>query len=311
MLNFNEEFLKLEEDKNTLKKLKTKLSNIDLEITKTNTSLKELKKILSKEEKDVSNLESFSLSYIYYKIKGSLDEKLSEEKIEFLQAQAKFLECEDYLNRLASDKKKILNNISELGDIDLKHENLLNTSSQYILNLNNESSKEISLLLDKIKSVSLDLKEIQEAIFEGNKLVPYIDEAISHLNSAQNWGIYDMLGGDFLATMAKRSKMEDASKSINDIKIMLNRYNTELSDLSDEISISLNLNSFDGIMDYIFDNFFTDYFIQGKINSALDSTRNLQSKVNMIQSNLTNKSKDYSKKIEYLKNALEIEIKKY
>ena len=52
MLNFNEEFLKLEEDKNTLKKLKTKLSNIDLEIIKTNTSLKELKKILSKEEKD-------------------------------------------------------------------------------------------------------------------------------------------------------------------------------------------------------------------------------------------------------------------
>lgn len=311
MLNFNEEFLKLEEDRNTLKKLKTKLSNIDLEITKINTSLEKSKKILSKEKKDVSNLESFSLSYIYYKIKGSLDEKLSKEKLEFLQAQAKFLECEDYLNRLLSDKKKIFNSIFELGDIDLKYNTLLNTSSNYILNLNNENSKDIAELLEKIKSTSLDLKELQEAISEGDKLIPCIDKAISHLNSAQNWGVYDMLGGDFLATMVKRSKMDDASKSINDIKIMLNRYNTELSDLSDEISVSLNLNSFDGIMDYIFDNFFTDYFIQGKINSALDSTRNLKSKVNMIQSNLTNKSKDYSKKIEHLKDALETEIKKY
>lgn len=310
MRSFNEEFLKLEEERTTLKKLKSKISTLDVEINKTNESLEALKKILAKEKKDVDNLESFSLSYIYYKIKGSIDEKLSKEKLEFLEAQARYLEKEDYLNRLTSNKKQMLKAINDIGDIDLKYDDLLNSSAQYILKLNNENSEKVSLILKKIKIISLELKEIQEALLEGDNLIPYIDKAISNLNSAQNWGIYDMMGGDFIATMAKRSKMDDASKSINSIKVMLNRYNAELKDLSNEINVNLNLDSMSGIFDYLFDNFFTDYFVQGKINSALDSTKNLKAKVNNIQSNLTNKAQNYKKEIENLKKELENELKK-
>lgn len=310
MRSFNDEFLKLEEEKNTLRKLKSKLETMDIEINTTTKSLDELKEVLSKEKKDVDSLESFSLTYLFYKIKGSIDEKLSKEKFEFLEAQARFLEKEDYLNRLISNKKQILKDIDDIGNIDLKHDNLLNSSAEYILKLNNEKSKKISLILNKLKTLSLEINEIQEALFEGDKLIPYIDKAISNLNSAQNWGIYDMMGGDLIATMAKRSKMDDASKSINSVKVMLNRYNSELKDLSDEINISLNLDSISSVMDYLFDNFFTDYFVQGKINSALDSTKNLKYKVNIIQRNLTDKLDKYRKEIESTKKDLESELKK-
>ena len=310
MRSFNEEFLKLEEERTTLKKLKSKISTLDVEINRTNESLEVLKKILAKEKKDVDNLESFSLSYVYYKIKGSMDEKLSKEKLEFLEAQARYLEKEDYLNRLTSNKKQMLKDINDIGDIDLKYDDLLNNSAEYIIKFNNGKSEKVLLILNKLKNTSLELKEIQEALFEGDKLIPYIDKAISNLNSAQNWGIYDMMGGDFIATMAKRSKMDDASKSINSIKVMLNRYNAELKDLSDEINVNLNLDSTSGIFDYLFDNFFTDYFVQGKINSALDSTKNLKAKVNNIQSSLTNKAQNYKKEIENLKKELENELKK-
>ncbi|MBS6500386.1 MAG: hypothetical protein KH415_01890 [Clostridium sp.] len=310
MRSFNEEFLKLEEERTTLKKLKSKISTLDVEINKTNESLEALKKILAKEKKDVDNLESFSLSYVYYKIKGSIDEKLSKEKLEFLEAQARYLEKEDYLNRLTSNKKQMLKDINDIGDIDLKYDDLLNNSAEYIIKFNNGKSEKVLLILNKLKNTSIELKEIQEALFEGDKLIPYIDKAISNLNSAQNWGIYDMIGGDFIATMAKRSKMDDASKSINSIKVMLNRYNAELKDLSDEINVNLNLDSMSSIFDYLFDNFFTDYFVQGKINSALDSTKNLKAKVNNIQSSLTNKAQNYKKEIENLKKELENELKK-
>lgn len=310
MRSFNEDFLKLEEERTTLKKLKSKISTLDVEINKTNESLEALKKILAKEKKDVDNLESFSLSYVYYKIKGSIDEKLSKEKLEFLEAQARYLEKEDYLNRLTSNKKQMLKDINDIGDIDLKYDDLLNNSAEYIIKFNNGKSEKVLLILNKLKNTSIELKEIQEALFEGDKLIPYIDKAISNLNSAQNWGIYDMIGGDFIATMAKRSKMDDASKSINSIKVMLNRYNAELKDLSDEINVNLNLDSMSSIFDYLFDNFFTDYFVQGKINSALDSTKNLKAKVNNIQSSLTNKAQNYKKEIENLKKELENELKK-
>lgn len=137
MINFNEEFIKLEEERTILRKLKTKLLNLEKEIDKTNKSVEDLKVRLSKEKSDVDKLESFSLSYIYYKMKGSIDEKISKEKFEFLEAQAKFLEANDYLKRLISNKKELLESISNIGDIDLKHDDLLNKSSEYILKINN------------------------------------------------------------------------------------------------------------------------------------------------------------------------------
>lgn len=310
MNNINEEFIKIELERNTQKKLNSKLSVIENEINKIEKTFEELKRKLSKEKKDVDKLESFSLSSIYYKMKGNIDEKISKEKFEFLEAQAKYIECEDYLKRLLSNKKGILNDLSKLGDLDLKYDDLLKKSSDYILSLNNEKSKKVSEILSKIKFISVEKKEIQEALLEGDNLIPYIDNAISALNSAKNWGIYDMMGGDLVATMAKRSKMNDASNSLNSIKIMLNRYNSELNDLSENISISLNLDGFSGFMDYFFDNFFTDYFIQGKINSALDSSINLKKNVLSIQSKLTYKLKTYEIELENLKLKLEEEIKK-
>lgn len=310
MNNINEEFIKIELDRSKQKKLKNNLLAIENEISNTEKTFEELKNKLSKEKKDVDKLESFTLSYIYFKMKGNIDEKISKEKFEFLEAQAKYIECEDYLKRLLLNKKEILNEISQLGDLNLKYNDLLNKSSDYILSLNNDKSKNVSKILEKIKFISIEKREIQEALFEGDRLIPYIDNAISSLNSAKNWGIYDIMGGDLIATMAKRSKMSDASNALNSIKIMLNRYNSELNDLSEDISVSLNLDSFSGFMDYFFDNFFTDYFIQGKINSALDSSIDLKNKVINIQNKLTNKLKLSENNLENLKIELEDEVKK-
>ena len=86
---------------------------------------------------------------------------------------------------------------------------------------------------------------------------------------------------------------------------MLNRYNSELNDLSDNINISLDLDGFSGAMDYIFDNFFTDYIIQDKIKSALRSTKVLRYKVSDIQNNLTAQLQCTEIEINSLKKNLE------
>ena len=310
MNNINEEFIKIQLDRCKQKKLNNKIWAIENEINNTEKTFEELKSRLSKEKKDVDKLESFTLSYIYFKMKGDIDEKISKEKFEFLEAQAKCIECEDYLKRLLFNKKELLNELSQLGDLDFRYNDLLNKSSDYILSLNNDKSKNVSNILEKIKFISIEKREIQEALFEGDRLIPYIEKAISALNSAKNWGIYDMMGGDLIATMEKRSKMSDASNALNSIKIMLNKYNSELNDLSENISVSLNLDSFSGFMDYFFDNFFTDYFIQGKINTALDSSISLKNKVINIQNKLTNKLQLSEKNLENLKIQLEEEVKK-
>lgn len=242
-------------------------------------------------------------------MRGTIDEKLSKEKFEFLEAKAKSLECYDYLERLYLNRDNLNKEIEDLGDLDLKHSNLLKESADYILNLNNEKTPIISEISNKINFLKLENKELSEAIKEGNKLIPAIEDAISNLKSAQNWGIYDMMGGDFIATMAKRSKMNEASNSLNSIKILLNNYNSELQDLNKEASISLDINGLSGFMDYFFDNFFTDYFIQNKIDSALNSTINFKKEIIKIQSNLKNSLNSNISFLEKLSDALEKEIR--
>lgn len=305
MIDYSEEFMKLEEEKNNFRKLQSKLSNLEKEISITKDKYTTLKSSLSKEKNDVDKLESISLSYILHKLKGNINEQLSKEKYEYLEAQAKFIEVKAYLNRLISSKESLNKEICDIGNIQIKYNDLLEKASHYMSQLNNEQSQEISKLKEHINKLHLEKKEIQEAIKEGENLLPIVDNALSSLNSAKSWGVYDMMGGDFIATMGKRAKMNDAADSINSIKVVLNRYNSELNDLSKDINVSLDLDGFSGAMDYLFDNFFTDYIIQNKIESALRSAKVLRHKVLEIQKNLKSQLINIDFSINSLKKELE------
>lgn len=158
MFNYSKEFMKLEEEKSTLRKLQSKLSNLEEEISITKDKYNNLKASLAKEKKDVDKLESISLSYIIHKLKGSIDEKLSKEKYEYLEEQAKFIEVEDYLNRLISNKESLNKEICDIGNIQKKYNDLLEKASDYISRLNNEQSQEVTRLQHKIQKLHLEKK---------------------------------------------------------------------------------------------------------------------------------------------------------
>ena len=49
-------------------------------------------------------------------------------------------------------------------------------------------------------------KEKKEAIAAGNQALHSLRTAQENLNSARNWGIWDMFGGGFLSTALKQSQ---------------------------------------------------------------------------------------------------------
>ena len=53
-------------------------------------------------------------------------------------------------------------------------------------------------------------QEIHEAINAADDALDALRHADSCLASAGNWGILDMLGGDFFASLFKHSKLEQA-----------------------------------------------------------------------------------------------------
>ena len=73
--------------------------------------------------------------------------------------------------------------------------------------------------------------EIREAIDAGNRALSALEEAARHLQAARGLGLWDMLGGGFLSSLLKHSKMDDAQRAMNRAEQELRAFGRELADL--------------------------------------------------------------------------------
>ncbi len=111
-------------------------------------------------------------------------------------------------------------------------------------------------------------RELDEAIAAADETIDLLDQAYASMNSARNWGFFDMLGGGFFSTMIKREKMNDGRYFMNKAKRSLTKLKDELDDVDDLEDLDLNMDDFLSFADFFFDGFLADWLVQGRINDA-------------------------------------------
>lgn len=75
------------------------------------------------------------------------------------------------------------------------------------------------------------IREIDEAIRAGERALDSLREAKNQLNSARNWGIYDMIGGGLISSMIKHSKIDQANEWMDQANRDLRCFAKELRDV--------------------------------------------------------------------------------
>lgn len=120
-------------------------------------------------------------------------------------------------------------------------------------------------------------KERQEAIIAGERALDSLYEAQNQLRKARNWGIYDILGGGFISSLIKHSKIDNARTCIERAKYDLQCFNRELRDVSYDISVDVGdfLTFFD-----LMDGFFADLLVQSRIS---DASRRIEDAIYRVQ----------------------------
>ena len=111
-------------------------------------------------------------------------------------------------------------------------------------------------------------REMQEAIIAGERALSSLRSAHEKLNSASNWGLFDMFGGGLFSTIMKRSKMSDAQNLMENAKSDLLRFQRELKDVNIPLDLRMEVGSFLSFADFFFDGFVADYLVQNKISDA-------------------------------------------
>ena len=123
-----------------------------------------------------------------------------------------------------------------------------------------------------------ELREINEAIHAGERALDSLNEAKKQLNSARNWGIYDMLGGGMISSFIKHSKIDNANEWMSLANRDLRNFARELRDVDDE-DLQIDTGSLVSMLDIFCDNFFSDLMVQDKINNARARIDNLSDRV--------------------------------
>lgn len=123
-------------------------------------------------------------------------------------------------------------------------------------------------------------REMNEAIQAGERALSSLRTAQSQLNSARSWGIFDIFGGGVFSSAIKHSKINDASRYMEDAKRDLLIFQRELKDVNIPLNLRMEVGSFLSFADFFFDGFIADYLVQSKISEAREQ---VDDAINMVE----------------------------
>lgn len=129
-------------------------------------------------------------------------------------------------------------------------------------------------------------KEKKEAMEAGNRALHSLREAQTNLDSARNWGLWDMFGGGTITSLIKSSRMDRAKQNMEQAKYDLRSFSKELNDVSMVSNLNIETGDVLSFADWFFDNFFVDWMVQDRINKARDQVRDAIWKVENVMREL-------------------------
>nr|WP_296838377.1 hypothetical protein [uncultured Marvinbryantia sp.] len=110
--------------------------------------------------------------------------------------------------------------------------------------------------------------EIREAVAAGERALTSLRRAQEKLDSARNWGLFDLFGGGFITDMIKHSRMNDASALMENARADLLVFQRELRDVCVPTEFRMEVSDFLTFADFFFDGVIADYLVQSKIAEA-------------------------------------------
>ncbi|MEC0368501.1 hypothetical protein [Paenibacillus chibensis] len=301
----NTRLTELKESMRNKAKWEKRLQELDDELKTREGEVEDWKRRLAEEEKDVDRLTGASLSSLFYGMIGKKEERLEREQLKVLEAKAKY----DAAVRAAEDIRKQIGDMTELlKDVrfsDFEYERILKEKESILL----RQDEKLAELAERRADTELQLKELKEAVQAGHAVLYDLEQARDYLQSARNWGTYDMLGGGMMSTYLKHGKIDEAMDYIHDAQRSLSRFGKELRDVQMNLSIEIDIGSFLRFSDYFFDGFIADWMVQGRIKDTLnqvedkldavkDVVRHLETEARSLETRLSDVRRRYESFIE-------------
>lgn len=242
----------------------------------------EARAVLEKEQGDVEELERMSLVSFLARIQGDLESRKAEERREAAMAKARYDAAKWDLEDLDRRLRDFAQEKESLKGLEKQYQALLDEKEAVLRSQGGAQSQRLGQLAQEQERTAGELREIQEAIQAGLAAQRALEEMSGDLRGAENWGVWDMVGGGIMATFAKHGCLDDAQDAAYEARRALSRFRTELADVSSEQVPDVELGDFAVFADYFFDGLFADLFVQSRIREAQEQVAAVTQRVERL-----------------------------
>ena len=264
------------------RKLDVILQDLKEQVGRRRQAEEEARAVLEKEQGDVEELERMSLVSFLARIQGDLESRKAEERREAAMAKARYDAAKWDLEDLDRRLRDFAQEKESLKGLEKQYQALLDEKEEVLHSQGGAQSQRLGQLAQEQERTAGELREIQEAIQAGLAAQRALEEMGSDLNGAENWGVWDMVGGGIMSTFAKHGCLDDAQDAAYEARRALSRFRTELADVSSEQVPDVELGDFAVFADYFFDGLFADLFVQSRIREAQDQVAAVAQRVERL-----------------------------
>ena len=304
MAYYDEQLQALQEKIARARQLNSKLTELREQRSAPQDEVTRLAAIKYREQEDVDRLECRSLSAFFYNVIGKMDEKLDQERQEAYTARVKCDAAERELAAAEEDLRRCEDEFAKLRDFQKQYDALLAEKTAAVKAAGGAQGEQLLQLEQKLAAQECQRKELQEAVYAGNSALSSAHRVMDHLNNAEGWGTFDLLGGGLLADIAKYDQLDQAQNAIEYLQSDLRRFKTELADVRITADLQISVDSFLRFADFFFDNLFTDWAVMDKISRAKTQVDDTVTNINEVLRRLNTMLRD----AEQQKNRIKDEI---
>lgn len=280
--------------------LEKRMAHLQKEIQTAEDNVSKLLWDYEQESRDVEQIRIESLSSFLYKLVGKYEDKLEKEQREEINAKLAYDSAVTHLDNLKREKDELAARISSLrADENAYKIELENRRRELSAQLSDLNSIQYIELKKERNNIISQITEVKEALNAAARVKSTAQKSLESLKSAEGWATYDLFArGGIISHMAKYSHLDNAEQCFHVLSSQLRELNSELNDV-EGLSISgLNeISSGQRIIDFWFDNIFTDLSVRGKIKDNSEQIRNLLTNINALEATLNSRQKQLEAKL--------------
>lgn len=291
------------------KKAQNLLAHFSEDAARLNSVMEDRKKEYEQEQAESDDLQSATLTLLFYSLLGMKEDKLSKEESEALAAKAAYETAKAELDHVLNRQVELRAEIRSLGNCERYYEEMLAEKKAWLLANKEAVNAEVEALEAQKAAIMADSKELKEAMESGQYALRVANSIVAALQSAQLLSIKDTMpsgrGGRSIGAsvrddeidVKKRNALVRLNNSVQSLDKYLQDFAAELKDVSDiPMEYQLPTTRFGSTLMFIdrwVDDLISEIVVDAKLNAMEKQMRPLLDAITPIVAGL---EQEYAKR---------------